>query len=228
MLLFAVHLSDLLLPESWCLIGYLAAAALAAIGCWNLHERDVPRIALATAALFIASSIHVPVPMSSVHLVLNGMIGILLGHRAALALFVGLFLQAILMHHGGIYTLGVNVVVQALPAFAAGALFRLAASSSKRSPAMLAACGGALSFACVIVTVLLQSSLLRLAAIDDGNIAALLWIGLHVPIGVVEAIVVGFMVNYLAHVKPDMLGIRPLPNSTAELQNSEGETETVH
>ena len=90
MMLFAVHLPDYFLPLEWCVAGYLAAAPLVAMGCWRLHERDVPRVALATAAFFIASSIHIPVPMSSVHLVLNGFVGILLGFRAGLALAVGL------------------------------------------------------------------------------------------------------------------------------------------
>src|SRR5262249_45378978 len=48
-----------------------------------------------------------------------------LGWRAALAIPVGLFLQAALFGHGAFSTLGVNAVVMGLPALAAGGLFRL-------------------------------------------------------------------------------------------------------
>src|SRR4051812_1893084 len=125
MILFAVHLLDGFLPLlPWCLVGYAAAIVLAALGSWRLHERDIPRIALATAAFFVASSIHIKVPPSSVHLVLNGLVGIMLGMRAGLALFIGLFLQALLIGHGGFTTLGINTVLQTVPALAVGGLFR--------------------------------------------------------------------------------------------------------
>jgi cobalt/nickel transport system permease protein len=214
MMLFAVHLPDYFLPLEWCVAGYLTAAPLVAMGCWRLHERDVPRVALATAAFFIASSIHIPVPMSSVHLVLNGYVGILLGFRAGLALAVGLLLQALLIGHGGYQTLGVNIVLQATPALVVGGLFRLAVRSAC-SFNRLAICGGALSFAAVMATVLLQSLFLHLAMGDDGAMPALLWIGIHVPVACVEAIVVGFMVHYLARVKPELLGIPPKIADTA-------------
>ena len=48
-----------------------------------------------------------------------------LGWRAGLAIPVGLFLQAVLLGHGGISTLGVNACVMTLPALAAGGLFRV-------------------------------------------------------------------------------------------------------
>src|SRR5262249_15470636 len=72
-------------------------------------------------AFFIASSIHVPIPgsPSSAHLLLNGLVGVLLGWRAALAIPIGLFLQATLLGHGGFLALGVNSFVMTLPALLA-------------------------------------------------------------------------------------------------------------
>jgi cobalt/nickel transport system permease protein len=220
MTLFAVHLLDGFLPLSWCLVGYFAAIALAAFGSWRLHERDIPRIALATAAFFVASSIHIYIPPSpaSVHLVLNGLVGIMLGFRAGLALFVGLFLQAVLIHHGGKYTLGVNVVLQSIPAIAVGGLFRLIAARNITTD-KLAIAGGLLGSAAVLATVLLQSGFLWFAG-DNGVMPALLWFGLHVPIAFIEGIVVGFMVHFLARVKPELLGLSP-PSRDAEKPRDE-------
>jgi ABC-type Co2+ transport system permease subunit len=54
---------------------------------------------------------------------LNGLVGVVLGRRAVLAIAVGLALQAVLIGHGGFSSLGVNVCVMTLPAYAAAGLF---------------------------------------------------------------------------------------------------------
>jgi cobalt/nickel transport system permease protein len=220
MVLFAVHLSDGVLPFGWCVVGYVAAIALAALGGWRLHERDIPRIALTTAACFVASSIHIKIPPSSVHLVFNGLVGIMLGWRAGLALLVGLFLQAILIGHGGLTTLGVNDVLQAVPGIAVGFFFRMLVGTRFLSLNDLAICGGMLGAGAVMATVVLQSGLLWLAG-DEGVMPALLWLGLHVPVAVIEGVVGGFLVHFLLRVKPELLGLRaPDFATTAELENS--------
>ena len=71
----------------------------------------------------IASSIRVPLPPSSVHLLLNAPVGVLLGWRAGLAIPIGLTLQALLLAHGGYLVLGVNSCVMSLPALLAWQLF---------------------------------------------------------------------------------------------------------
>ena len=62
----------------------------------HFRDEDVPQTALLAAAFFIASQIHVRVGPSSAHLLLNGLVGVILGRRAVLAILVGLALQAIL------------------------------------------------------------------------------------------------------------------------------------
>src|SRR5205807_9231214 len=123
--LWAVHISDGLLLPSWLLGGGALAALLALLGAFRLREEDVPQTALLAAAFFVASQIHVRVGPSSAHLLLNGLIGVVLGRRAVLAILVGLALQAILFGHGGFLTLGVNTCVMAVPALLVGQLFAL-------------------------------------------------------------------------------------------------------
>src|SRR5262245_1829106 len=122
--LFALHLPDGFLPLNWCLVGMLGALTLVGIGCWRLREDEVPRVALLTAAFFVSSAIHVPLPPTSVHLLLNGLVGALLGWRAGVAIFIGLLMQMAFLGHGGWTTLGINTVVMALPALIVGGPFR--------------------------------------------------------------------------------------------------------
>ncbi len=122
----AVHISDGVLPLPWVAAGLVLAAGLVAVGLWRLADREIPRLALLTAAFFVASLIHVRVGPTSVHLLLNGLVGVILGWRSGLAVAVGLFLQAALIGHGGFSTLGVNTCVITLPAlFSAGLLTAL-------------------------------------------------------------------------------------------------------
>ena len=62
-------------------------------------------VAILAAHFFVGSLIHVPVGPSSVHVVLNGLLGMLLGWAAFPSIFVALMLQAILFQYGGITVL---------------------------------------------------------------------------------------------------------------------------
>src|SRR5436190_4012331 len=119
-MLLAMHISDGVLAAPWLAGGFALAGLLAVVGCWGMRDEEIPRVALLTAAFFLASSLHIKVGPSSVHLLLNGLVGVLLGWRAALAIPVGLLLQAVLLQHGGLASLGVNSCVQVVPALAAG------------------------------------------------------------------------------------------------------------
>jgi cobalt/nickel transport system permease protein len=118
----AVHIADVL-PPAWWAGGIVAAAALLAANSRGLADAEIPRLALLSAAFFVASLIHVRVGPTSVHLLLNGLVGIILGRRAVLAVTVGLVLQAALIGHGGFSSLGINICVMTLPAYLAAALF---------------------------------------------------------------------------------------------------------
>ncbi len=84
------------------------------------------------AAFFVASLIHVPIGPSNVHLILNGIVGLLLGWAAFPAILIALVLQAMLFQYGGISTLGVNTIIMALPAVTCGLLLGRAAADAFR------------------------------------------------------------------------------------------------
>jgi cobalt/nickel transport system permease protein len=119
----AVHISDGFLPPVWQIGGFVAAGTLLILYGRRLTDAEIPRLALLSAVFFVASTIHVRVGPTSVHLLLGGLVGVVLGRRAVLAITVGLVLQAALIGHGGFYSLGVNICDLTLPAYLAAALF---------------------------------------------------------------------------------------------------------
>ena len=123
-MLWAVHLSDDVLRNDWIVGGFAGLVLLLIVGGRKLREEEIARVALLTAAFFISSLIHVRAGPTSVHLLLNGLLGVMLGWRAPLAIAIGLLLQAVLLQHGGFTTLGVSTCVISLPALLAAAAFR--------------------------------------------------------------------------------------------------------
>jgi cobalt/nickel transport system permease protein len=120
---WAVHLADLPLSPLWLAGGFVLAGLLAVYGAWRIRDEEIPRVAVMASAFFVASLIHVKVPPTSVHLLLSGLVGVVLGPRAALAIPVGLFLQLVLLGQGGYSTLGVNCCIMVLPALLAWQMF---------------------------------------------------------------------------------------------------------
>jgi len=111
-----MHISEGILSGPILISGVALAAAGTAIGLRKLDYERIPRAAILSAAFFVASLIHVPVGPSSVHLILNGIVGLILGWGAFPVILVALILQAVFFQFGGITTLGVNTMIMALPA----------------------------------------------------------------------------------------------------------------
>jgi cobalt/nickel transport system permease protein len=275
--LWAVHISDGVLTPLWQAGGFGLAGVLAFVAARRLRDEDIAKVGLMTAAFFVVSSLNIRLGPTSVHLLLNGLVGVVLGWQAALAIPIGLFLQAALMQHGGFLSLGVNSCVMVLPALLAWQLFAaLSRVSWLREPGfrsalvvvstlawilslvyslsllltnevsnvkaldfdeanrltfhpltLLAAVGVALVVAwterrmgnapefpvgllvgelTVLATVLLHCVALVGGGPEKWYTLALAAFVVHLPIAVVEGIVLGFTVGFLARVKPEMLG----------------------
>jgi ABC-type Co2+ transport system permease subunit len=212
-----------------------------------------------------------------VHLLLNGLLGLILGWRVALAIPVGLFLQAALFGHGGFTSLGLNCCVMTIPALVIWGLLQLihripmAHSNLFRriflalAAAMILISGtyciallitnrisaidqldlhqannlvfhpvflvsapllsllagwlearyaGAPHFAlgfflgtiAVLLTVFLNGLVLLLGGQEDWHTLVLVTFVVHIPLMILEGIVTGFSLEFLARVKPEILG----------------------
>lgn len=184
----------------------LAAGGAAAFGgvAWGLKKLDyhrVPQVGVLAATFFVVSFIHVPAGPISVHLMLNGLCGLLLGWCAFPAILVGLLLQ-VPLQHGGFTTLGVNTVITSLPAIVCYYLFGRLVRGARPTAATIA--GGA----CGATAVLLSSLLMAACLIhtDKGFVTtARLAVIAHVPVMGIEAVVTGAVVAFVRRVRPGIL-----------------------
>jgi cobalt/nickel transport system permease protein len=200
--LFAVHIADGILALPWQVSGFVVLVALIALALIRIDDRAIPRIGVLTAAFFVASQIHIPFGPISVHLLLNGLVGVILRYRSPLAIAVGLVLQALLFGHGGWLSLGVNFQVLALPALAAGWAFPWLAVRVAPFTA-----GLVIGLATAAVTVLLHVTVLWLGGSSDFRAVAGVSLVAHLPVIAIEGLMVGSACRVLAKAKPEWLSV---------------------
>ena len=125
-----MHISEGVLSAPVLLAGWAVTAPAVAAILWRVRQSEIPRIACFSALFFVASFVHLPVGVSSMHLMLSGLVGAFLGSRAILAIFVALFLQGVFFGFGGLSVLGINTAVIGFPAVLGG-LFAAAAKAQE-------------------------------------------------------------------------------------------------
>jgi cobalt/nickel transport system permease protein len=197
------HIPDGVLSAPVLIGGGMAAAALLAIAVKRLDEERIPWAAVLAAVFFVASLVHIPVGSTSVHPLLNGLMGLVLGWAAVPAILVALLLQAIFFGFGGVTALPVNVFTIAVPALAVAVLLGPAVQRS-RQPRMAMGLGAAAAVLGVGVTALLVCGALALSS--EAYVPALgLVLVSYGPLAVVEAVLTAAAVGLLKKVKPEAL-----------------------
>ncbi len=199
-----MHISEGVLSAPVLTSGAALAAVGTAVGFKKLDYERIPQVAVLSAAFFIASLVHVPIGPSNVHLILNGLMGLLLGWVAFPAILVGLLLQAIIFQYGGLTTLGVNTVAMSLPAVISFHAFNAGVRSDKLGVSMASA------FLCGFGSVLIGSLLAALALVFAGGsflTVAKVIVVAHLPVMVIEGIIVASCVKFLKKVKPEILEV---------------------
>ncbi len=154
------------------------------------------------AAFFVASLIHLPVGVGSAHLILNGLLGTILGVSAFPVIFIGLLLQSVLFQFGGLTVLGVNTATMGLGAVFASWVFRCLAGDKVQRHWKVA------SFLAGAVGVLASGvfTALALAFSDEGFIYAAWAIFLsNLPVMLVEGLVTVLIVGYIKRSNPEVL-----------------------
>ncbi|MDI6795583.1 MAG: cobalt transporter CbiM [Desulfatibacillaceae bacterium] len=197
-----MHISEGILSPTVLAVGWAAAGAGIAIGIRKLDADSMARAGILSAAFFVASLIHVPMGFASVHLILNGLVGLLLGWAAFPAIFTALALQAVFFQFGGLTTLGVNTTLMALPAVVCHYAFKGAVRSQK--PRLVIAG----SFVCGFFAVGLAAIIFGAALAATGEAffqAAVITVAAHVPVMVIEGLVTVFCIQFLLRVDPAML-----------------------
>ena len=195
-----MHISEGVLSGTVLISGAALAAVGTGIGLKKLDYDQVAKTGMLAAAFFVASLIHIPIGPSNAHLILNGLVGLLLGWAAFPAILVALTLQGAFFQFGGITTLGVNTLIMALPAVLCYLIFgRLVTKSSRTAAA---------AFACGFLSVLLSGLLVGLSLIfTEENFLEVsgIIIAAHIPVMIIEGVVTAICAAFLRKVRPEML-----------------------
>jgi cobalt/nickel transport system permease protein len=196
-----MHISEGVLSAPVLLAGGGLTLAGLVVALKKMDFDALPLVAVMGAAFFVASLIHVPLGPSNVHLILNGVMGLVLGWGAVLAIFIALVLQAVLFQFGGLVVLGVNTVIMAVPALVVWMLCSRGIHAQGRTAGMCAFLAGALSIA---LSALLAAGSLWLSGSELWATAGLI-AAAHVPVMFLEGGRTAVLVGFLNKVKPEML-----------------------
>ncbi len=196
-----MHISEGVLSGPVLAAGGAVAFAGTAIGLKKIDYDRIVNVAMLSAAFFVASLVHVNIGPSSAHLILNGIVGLILGWAAFPAIFVALLLQAVFFQYGGITALGVNTVIMALPAIIVYYVFSPFALKAGKKAFAAAFLGGACS---VFIAALLLAAALWLTEKNFFEVAVLI-VTAHLPVMVIEGIVTGFCISFFKKVYPEIL-----------------------
>ncbi len=196
-----MHISEGYLSGPVLLSGAALTAAGTAIGLKKLDYERIAQAGILASAFFVASLVHVPIGPSNAHLILNGIIGLLLGWGAFPAILVALLLQGVFFQYGGITTLGINTFIMAAPAVAMhyGCRPWLGSPDWRGSLAAFGVGAGSVALAAIIMAVSLIYTDEQFLAVAGTAIA------LHLPVMVIEGVVTAICITFLAKVKPELL-----------------------
>lgn len=199
-----MHISEGILSPPVLASGIALTALGTGIGLRKMDFDRIPQVAILSASFFVASLVHIPIGPASIHLILNGLLGLFLGWVTFPAILVGLILQALLFQYGGITTLGVNSLNMALPALLCFFVFGSGVKSSNNTVLALS------SFMCGFGAVLLGSIMLALSLYFTGEhfltVAKLLVIA-NLPVMIIEGLITMFCVRFLKNVRPEILEV---------------------
>ena len=210
-----MHIPDGLLPPSICIAGYAITGGITWFSLRKInqqpnHHQQIPKASLLTAAFFVSSLIHIPIPPFSIHLVLNGMMGLILGFYAFPAILIGLLFQTIFFQHGGLSTLGINAVIMGVPSLLAYYFWSWRKISLFNNPfaynllAFFSASASIFLSALIFVFITLNNIAPDLDIDTEKTAILTSLIGYGIQ-AVIEGILTVMLINFLTRVKPEIV-----------------------
>lgn len=214
---YAMHISEGILPFNWAAFWFAVAAPFVGYGLYrmkNMAAADLsfkPLVGLMAAVVFIISCMPIPVPTAGTcsHPCGTGISGILLGPAiSTLVGAVALLIQALFLSHGGLSTWGANVVSMGIMGSFAGYLTFRALRSMKVNMAVAGFLAGLFTdWATYLTTSAELASGIRgdspfLPLFSNIMIA---FIPTQLPLGILEGAITSGMVVLLYKKRPDLL-----------------------
>jgi cobalt/nickel transport system permease protein len=213
----AMHISEGILPANWAVLWFIVALPFVAWGLYELKKRSrsdfsfKPLVGLMAAVVFIISCMPIPVPTAGTcsHPCGTGLAAIILGPALSiLVASVALLIQALFLAHGGLSTLGANIVSMGIMGSLAGYLaFRILKAVRVNLFAAGFLAGLLADWATYLVTSVELASGIR----GDSAFFPLFWkilvafIPTQLPLGILEGALTAGMVGFLFKKRPDLL-----------------------
>ena len=175
----------------------------------GIRTHQVALAGIGAAASFAIFQLNIPV-WGGIHMNLTGLVGILAGPLLGtlIALVVNVFSAA--LGHGAVGLIGANTVVNASEAIVAYYAFRtLLRTDWDIFPAGASAATLGLSAGAILMGAIIIISGVNGSALPRGDltIAVAGLVGLNLGVAVIEGILTGFVVQFLASVRPDLVGL---------------------
>jgi len=213
----AMHISEGILPFNWAAVWFAVALPFLALGLRRLNslaQDDLsfkPLVGLMAAVVFVISCMPIPVPTAGTcsHPCGTGIAAILVGPLVSVVISAAaLLIQALFLAHGGLSTLGANIVSM-------GVVGSFAGYFTFRGLRMVGASLGVAGFFAGLFTdwaTYLATSVELAAGIRgdspflplSGKII-LAFIPTQLPLGIVEGAMTAGMVVLLSRKRPDLL-----------------------
>ncbi len=214
---YAMHISEGILPFNWAVLWSVIAAPFIAWGLYKLKTLSAvdlsfkPLVGLMAAVVFIISCMPIPVPTAGTcsHPCGTGISGILIGPAiSVLVALAALLIQALFLAHGGLSTLGANVVSMGIMGSIAGYLTFKGLRALKVNMAVAGFMAGLLAdWATYLTTSVALTSGIK----GDSAFMPLFWkiliafIPTQLPLGILEGAMTAGIVTLLYKKRPDLL-----------------------
>lgn len=213
---YAMHISDGVLSVKMSMVWFLLAAPFLYLGIRAIERRRkehalyMPMLAMMGAAVFILSVLHIPVPVagSCSHPTGGALAAITIGLFPAMVInFVALIFQTLFLAHGGMLSLGANTFSMGIVGVLSGyGVFRLL----RKTGCSLFISAGVAGLICDLITYFVAG--LELAIDLHGSRSILKVYGLYMlgylptqlPLAILDFVLTGFMVRYIAQKRPDL------------------------
>ncbi|MEI7857027.1 MAG: energy-coupling factor ABC transporter permease [Methanomicrobiales archaeon] len=212
-----MHIMEGFLPWQWCLIWWLVALPCLFLGVYQLKKilaadrGALPLLGVTGGFIFILSSLKLPsVTGSSSHPTGTGLSTISFGPWiTAVVCAIVLLFQSLFLAHGGLSTLGANIVSMGIVGPLAGyGVYRLL-RNTKVNIYITVFLVTALADIFTYATTSLQLALAYPAATGGFASSFILFLGIfavtQIPLAIVEGFVLALVFKYIIALKPDIL-----------------------
>jgi cobalt/nickel transport system permease protein len=217
--LIAMHITEGILPAPWAGLWFLVALPPLAWGLRTINRRRtadaawLPLVALVGSAVFVVSCMPVPLPVigSCSHPCGTGLGALVIGPGPTVVVAsIALVFQALFLAHGGLSTLGANIVsMGVVGAYAAFGTFHLLVRL-RAKPVLAAMAAGLISD---WATYAMTSFELSCGLPHDGSLGPMFltilaaFVPTQVPLGIAEGILTGVAYRFMLVRRPELLGL---------------------